>query len=277
VALCKSLKKNCKCGWNVGYGKRQEKCPDCGADLHCGNDAVSGYSVCSKHGGPSPTHNFYGQGTLVNGTKSQFPITRLASTYNKMQKDGRVLSNRAAIEVIDTRIRQLADRIDLNDAPDRLARLYMLWGEYSDALAAGATIEILKLRGQLDAEFERANTDYAAWRQMFDGLDLRRKMVESEVKVLKEIHAIMTAEDAYELTGKLLAAVMRVVEDPRKMKQVQYEFTRIIGESGDNAGKGFGGEDWGGGGEEDVVDGPGEMDREEFLHPGDEERSETEG
>ena len=206
---------------------------------------------------------------MTTGSASSFPLTRLAAQYNKMRKDGQVLSNRAAIEVIDTRIRQLAERIDVNDAPDRLARLFTLWNEYQDAKGSGRSVEASQKEFALSQEFEKANTDYAAWRQMFEGLDLRRKMVESEVKVLKEIHAIMTAEDAYELSAKLLAAVMRVVDDPKKLKQVQYEFTRIIGESGDNASEGYGESDWESSGEENFVDGSGQVDREELLHSGD--------
>lgn len=207
---------------------------------------------------------------MENGSRSQFPLTRLASKYQMMKTDGRVLSNRAAIEVIDTRIMQLAERIDLNDAPDRMARLVKLWGEYVEALDSDRATEAHLARVKIDEQMEKAYHDYAAWEQMFQGLDVRRKMVESEIKVLKEIHSIMTAEDAYELTAKLLGAVMRVVDDPAKLKQVQYEFTRIIGESGDNAAKFSGGDDRGSGGEEDDEPGRGEMDREEFLHPGDE-------
>ena len=130
---------------------------------------------------------------------------------------------------------------------------------------------MLQKEKYLDDLFEKARTDYEAWNQMMMALDLRRKMVESEVKVLKEIKAIMTAEDAYELTAKLLAAVMRVVEDPKKLKQVQYEFTRLIGEPGDRAGKAVRGDDRGGGGEEGGGEGFGEVDQEGIPDPGDQE------
>ena len=74
--------------------------------------------------------------------------------------------------------------------------------------------------------------------QVFGALDVRRKMVESELKILKEIKAIITAEDAYELAAKLLAASMNVIgEDPKKLKRLQYEYTRIIGERSDLAGE----------------------------------------
>lgn len=207
---------------------------------------------------------------MTNGSGSQFPLTRLASKYNAMMKDGRVLSNRQSLEIVRTRIQQLADRIDINDAPDRMMKLAGLWEKYTDLLEHGRETEARLLVAEISEEFEKAYHDYAAWKQMFEALDLDRKMVESEVKVLKEIKAIITAEDAYELSAKLLAAVMRVVDDPKKMKQVQYEFTRIIGESGDNVATGYGDNDWGGGGEEIIEPGPGEVDREELLHPGDE-------
>ena len=76
---------------------------------------------------------------------------------------------------------------------------------------------MVKIEAALDAEFEKAYHDYAAWKQMFEALALDSKMVESEVKIVKEIKAIITAEDAYELSAKLLAAVMRVVDDPKKI------------------------------------------------------------
>lgn len=204
---------------------------------------------------------------MTTGSGSSFPLTRLAAKYNQMRQDGRVLSNRAAVEVIDERIVQLAERIDVDEAPDRVAKLHEQWQDYINALDGGRVMESTLARRDLENTFDRIYHDYAAWNQMMTALDLRRKMVESEVKVLEKIKAIMTAEDAYEMTAKLLAAVMNVVEDPKKLKQVQYEFTRIIGESGDRTSKKDGADDWGGGGEETDQPGPGEVDRTELLYP----------
>jgi hypothetical protein len=229
--------------------------------MHCGKDAVQGYGHCFVHGGPNPSKNFYGLGTMTTGAGSSFPLTRLAAKYNQMRNNGRILSNRAAVEIIDDRILQLAERIDVEDAPDRLNSLYTLWQEYTSARDDGRTTEASIKRKALDNLFDKARTDYEAWNQMMLALDLRRKMVESEVKVIKEIKAIMTAEDGYELVAKLQAAVLRVVEDPKKLMQVQYEFSRIIGESGDRASETSGRDAWGGGGEEVIESGPGEVYR----------------
>lgn len=249
-----------------------EKCAHCGGDMKCQNEEVAGYGKCVNHGGPAPSRNFYGIGTLKNGKASRFQVVRLAARYNEMQTNGQLLSNRASVDILDHRIRQLLERVDFDEAPDRLKRLNELWQEFQSARRMAREVEAVQLEKQIDDEFEKVYHDYAAWKQIFEAMDLRGKQVEREVKVLKEIKAIMTAEDGYELVTKLLAATMRVVgDDPRKMKQVQYEFTRIIGESGTNIVEGHG-EDVGGDGASDGGEaGSGDVDQEEFLHPGDEE------
>lgn len=158
----------------------------------------------------------------------RFPLLKLAEKYRKMQRDGRLLSNRSSIEIVRGRIEQLAQRIDFNEAPDRLERLQKLWTEFRETQNGADKIVI---QHQLDEEFEKAYHDYAAWQQMFQAIDLDRKLVESEVKVVEKIKAILTAEDAYELVAKILAIILRVFpEDPRKLRQVQFEFMKLVGD-----------------------------------------------
>lgn len=238
--------------------------------MHCGNAAVPGYTLCKHHGGPVPSRNFYGTGPMTNGNGSSFPLMRLAAKYNQQTRDGVLLSNRAAIDVIDMRIKQLLERVDVNEAPDRVAKLYKLWMEYKNT--EPGTTDHLLARKELDETFEKVYHDYAAWNQIFEALDLRGKSVEREVNALTKIRAVMTAEDGYQLSAKLLAAVIRVIgDDPKKLKQVQYEFSRIIGESSDHVTEGPDEDDRGSretvGGEA----GPGDMDQAELLHPRDQE------
>ncbi len=173
---------------------------------------------------------------------SNFPLVRLSAKYKQMQKNGRLLSNRASIEVIRHRIEMLADRIDMNEAPDRLGRLAALWQQYQEARKSPAPLEragAIAIEAKLEAEFEAAATDYAAWKQIMEAIDLDRKLVESEVKIAKDIHAMLSAEDAYELAAKLLGAITSAVNStagiPEKargvfLKRVQWEFAKIVGD-----------------------------------------------
>jgi len=176
----------------------------------------------------------------MSGVDSKFQIARLAAKYNEMENDGRILSNRRSLEVIRTRIQQLAERIDLNQDPMRLAKLQELWQDYRAQRLVGDELEARKTAILIDAEFEAAYHDYMAWQQMFEALELDRKMVESEVKIAKEMKAILTAADAYELAAKLLASIIEaasslILDDNIRgkfLKRIQYEFARLIGDRG---------------------------------------------
>lgn len=167
---------------------------------------------------------------MKTGKGSSHPLTRLAASYNEMQNDGRLLSNRRSLDVVRMRIQQLSERINFQDAPDRFKKVARLWALYRQNLATDRRIEAEGIALEIDAQFEAAYQDYAAWEQMMMAIDLDRRLVESEVKVAKDLHAMLTSEEAYELVAKLLAAVLRVVSDPRQLKAIQYEFTRITGD-----------------------------------------------
>ena len=168
---------------------------------------------------------------MTTGKGSSFQITRLAAKYNEMQKDGRLLSNRHSVGIIDHRVMQLVERIDANDAPDRLNKLQKLWNEMRDLEARQNDVEASLVKKEIDEQFAKAREDYLVWEQMFNVLDVRRKMIDSEVKIAREMHAIMTAEDGHELVKKLLASVLEVVNDPNQLKAIQYEFARLIGDT----------------------------------------------
>lgn len=280
---CSADKDFCReCGKHVYKKDRKEKyvCPYCGANTQCRHRRVKFYETCKFHGAPRVEKNYYGGGSEFKMNQSQFPITRLASRYQKMKRDGRFLSNRESINLIRQRMVQLMDRIEENKDPDRVQTLFKLWERFKEADA----LDAFTLKKQIDAEFQKAYDDYKSWDQMERFLDLDRKMVESEVKIAKDLRAIMTAEDAYQLTAKIWASVIDAVRqaevtDKKKseiLKRIEYEIVNIIGdesretESGDEVVEGTFDEVFGGS-EEAGVSRPSGLDGDELLHPRDEE------
>lgn len=227
---CNALVSTCReCGKH--YGKDKTNPCECGADRSCDKPAVPGYNFCSSHGGPSPSRNFYGRGRgMTTGAGSSFPITRLAAKYNEMKKDGKILSNRHSIEIIRHRVEQLIERIDMNDAPDRLNQLNKLWVKIRDAERGGRPEEATVLKTKMDDLFASAREDWISWEQMFNALELDRKMVESEVKIAKDIQAIITVDEAYKMIAEINAIIISVVNDPIILKRIQYELAKMIGE-----------------------------------------------
>ena len=158
-------------------------------------------------------------------------LKKTAQGYAKIMASNQVLSNRMAINLIDQRVMQLIERIDVGEAPERMKNLYAQWQALEDAKKYQRQAEIVVLTKTINAEFEKAYHDYAAWNQMIEVLDLRRKHVDSEIKVIKEMKAILTAEQAYKLVAKLMAVCIRLIKDPKLLRQINVEFSRIIGEN----------------------------------------------
>ena len=166
----------------------------------------------------------------MSGAGSSFAITRLAAKRNDLRKNGVYLSNQRSIEIVRGRIEQLVERIDKNKAPDRLKILAKLWKEFrvKERTPEGPFVAVL-----IDKAFEAAFHDYAAWEQMFDVLRLDKDLIESEVKIVKDMHAMLSAEDAYTLVADIFGVIMNIEDDPVKLKRYQYELTRLIGERSD--------------------------------------------
>lgn len=234
--VCQGLRSNCKkCGkhWSKYDPERHSAkvCPVCGESRACGKQAVRGYRFCELHGGPNPKNNFYGLGVgLTTGASSGFPLTRLAAKYQEMQKNGALLTNRKSIDVVRKRLEELLERVDARDMGERVAALHDLWQKHKEYDAHGEDLKLLETRQALDEEFEKVYHDYRSWEQIMDVIDLDRKLVESEVKVAKDMHAIMTAEEAFEMIAQIFGIILRLEDDPIKLKAYQYELTRLVGD-----------------------------------------------
>lgn len=169
----------------------------------------------------------------MTGAGSNSRLVRLASKHIELEQDGRWLSNRHSMAIVWERVSQLVERIEENQDPQRLAKLYKLWQDFRDMDQQGNRVEAIKLKGQIDLEFERVYHDYNSWSQLFEAIELYRKMTESEVKIAKDLKAMMTAEDGIELVSQLLAVVIQVVNEPVQLKRIIYEFRKIVGDTAD--------------------------------------------
>ena len=239
---CLGLVRSCqKCRKWIPRSNDGYECPRCGADVRCKFRKVKGYDFCPSHGAPNPDKNFYGKGKFV-AEDSNFRLTRLADKYSGLMRDGRYLSTRHSLEIVRNRVVELLQRIEKSEAPERLAAIKKLWERFQRA----DPLDKIQLAKEIDEELEKAYHDYASWNQVFVALDLDRKLVESEVKIEKDLHSILTAEDAYQLYAKFFAAVIDAVrqsmdfKDPagkaKILKRIEYEITRIIGEGAEPAG-----------------------------------------
>lgn len=154
----------------------------------------------------------------------------IAKKYQVILRNGAVMSNRHSVDLIDQRVLQLLERVDHGDVPERMGALYSLFQDVKAAQGKNEA-EMYAALSAMDNVFESVYHDYKAWEQIVEILDMRRKLIDSEIKVVKDLKAILTAEQAKNLVGKLLAVCLEEVKDPKALRRINYRFSKLIGEN----------------------------------------------
>lgn len=274
--ICEYLKDKCpQCSRYFRRDERYIDCPDCGASRKCGSYAVKGQKYCVKHGGKANLKAKYEPikgSAIVTGKNSKSIIANLASKYVEMGKSGPLVSNRKTLSILDARITELLDRIEEGYSVQRIKTIVSAWETLKESVP-GLRMwvkESKKASGAyntLDSEVDKAFHDYESWQQIGEFFNLRSKISKDEMSILKDMRALITAEDAYDLVAQLLAATITVLGDvpdgPKYIQSIHREFARILGEpSLEQASRG----------EQEIIDiTPVRVDTTELLHPRDDE------
>jgi hypothetical protein len=199
--------------------------------------------------------------------------TNLAQKYLDIKANPEYASLAPLDTIITGRLMELVERVAKEDYPNRIEEFFKAWDDFKRThpmieqyfhtdSAKKAYNRLEELR---DANFH----DYEAWKQIIQLADEKRKLSESRMKILKDMKALMSADEVYELSAKLLASVTKVIDDPRIIQAIRYEFAKILGD-------GHIEEPPKGGGE--VIDlEPSGMDRGQILHTGDAESPDLQG
>ena len=239
MSKCIQLTKWCKkCDRRFENHEQMVHCPECGESRNCGNRPMAGFDRCCHHGGPQPQHGYYGRKgnkfsmTSNKGTTS--PLNQVATKYLEIQSDPQAQTLRPLHSILNSRLMVLLERVKTNDSSSRMGKVLQLWKRFKKwhpKLAQyffGA--ESTKAFNDLDAELEATYHDYEAWREIYTLIDEKTKVSVAEMKILKDMKALISAEDVHDLVGQVLASVAKVVNDPTKLEQIRYELAAIIGD-----------------------------------------------
>jgi hypothetical protein len=204
--------KRCK-AWSLRNGRQ------------CGSLCMVGKEVCYQHGGASP----YGIASpnWVHGRSSKYLPVRMHETYLASMGDKELLALRHEISVIDARIDDLFQRVDIGESGH-------LWLKTKEALLLlrkvlikWDTNKLHELLIELDDLTKDGITDYSAWNEIGMQIELRRRLVETERRRLVDMQQMITAEDAANYLTAITLAVRENVSDPTILGRIQTAFNRI--------------------------------------------------
>jgi hypothetical protein len=192
----------------------------------CKNAAVTGSTRCRMHGGKTPRGAALPQ--TKHGRYSKDLPTHLGARFLAAQSDPDLLNLNAEISLVDTRVGDLLQRVDIDGA----GALWLSLGGIVDDLEAFFDEEDMEGIEQgitrLKQLIRRAKDDAEAWNQIYPLVEQRRKLVESEGKRRKDMQDMITSEKAMLLVTSLVDTVRKHVHDRDTLAAISADLARLL-------------------------------------------------
>lgn len=185
---------------------------------------------CRMHGGSSPVG--IAHPSTKHGRYSEHLPTRLAERYITAQADPDLLNLQHEISLVDTRLSELLERIDVDGAGALWGKLSWLHGDMLQALKDDDLDELESCVKRFGEVITQASADKQAWDAIYPVIEQRRKLVESEQKRRVAMQDMITSEQAMVLIGRITGAVRRHVSDPRTLAAIAAELGTVIAADG---------------------------------------------
>lgn len=193
----------------------------------CKRHAKPGSTKCKIHGGDTPvgiasTH-------FKTGKYSKHLPQGLLDIYNDVQSDENLLSVRGDVELLDVLIRAKLVNLDTGESA---AHWDALLKNIIKARKAYKSEDYGGLEEQLDemeALADKRRLHYATEQEISAQLEQRRKLVDTENKIILSKENAVTTEQAMLLVSALLASVKANVSDPAALNRIQADFVQYVG------------------------------------------------
>jgi hypothetical protein len=202
---------------------------DCGAKTKrngpCKQPAMPN-GKCWLHGGKSPRGLAHPRTT--HGRYSKDLPTRLAGRFEDALNDPQLGMLQSELALLDTRIGEMITGLDTEQYGS-------LWGEVAQArnnikrameTGKGRTLE--DAYNHLDSIVESAQSDIETWDKIFELIEQRRKLVDSERKRQMDLQQVITTEQSMLLVTTLIRAVTEHVTDKRQLAAISNEIRTVI-------------------------------------------------
>jgi hypothetical protein len=196
----------------------------------CKRRAVAGKRVCTVHGGLTPMG--IASPHYKDGRYSKALPARLAAKYEEARTDPDLLALREEVSLLDTRLADLISRADTGESGAIWAALQDAYADLQaaqrikDAVVRG--IKLSEVLGTIGELIIRGHTDYAAWNEIGQMLEQRRRLVESERRRLVEMQQMVTTERAMVLLAAVVGIIKEHVQDRSTLSAISNGITNLI-------------------------------------------------
>jgi hypothetical protein len=194
----------------------------------CGSWPVKGRTRCRMHGGKtlvgtaSPNYR--------SGRYSTYVPTGLRARYEQAHTDPDLLSLRSELALVDARLGDLLSRVTTGESGQLWMDLRKAHRAFTRARLAQDVHQMSVALAKQELIIESATQDHAAWAEIAELIEQRRKLAESESKRLVALQYVLTHEQALLFMHRLVDIITQHVPDKKALSAIIVDLQQIAGE-----------------------------------------------
>lgn len=202
----------------------------CGAKTRSGEPcrqwAVRGRERCRMHGGKQP-RGLAHPGTKTGRFSKDLP-TRLLAQYEAALDDPDMIALHEELALVTAREGDLLGRVDTGEAGAHWRGIRDALADFrraqrrDDAPAAAAALR------EMERLTDLGIADYQAWAELFDTIEARRRLADTERRRLEAMQQVITTERAMLLVAALVDTVRRHVDDRQVLGAIGRDLARLV-------------------------------------------------
>ena len=193
----------------------------------CGNYKMHGMDVCRMHGGKS-----------LRGAKSPRAKTLKYSKYvpdklllklAQAETDDELIEMRAEMALLDTRIMQLLERLETDEAGKRWKAAQEAYREVDKHWRLHDRVNVEISLERLKEAIIDGRSDYEAWEDIQNVIRLRRQLAQTQHKRETEMGQLVTIAQALNLVTRVFGIVTEVWSGDPKLDVFKQRVRAVLG------------------------------------------------
>lgn len=194
----------------------------------CCQFVSAGMKVCHYHGGATPSG--LNASRFKTGRYSRWLPKRLMDRYQEALNDEKALAQREEIALMESRAKDLLQRVDSGESGALMKELRKHVAEYEKASRSRREDKydtMSDVLAELFSAIKRAQADYKIWDEIAKVVNQTTRLRESERRYMVEQHEMYSAEEVRIMMVAVGDVIKREVKDQIAVQAVAREIAKL--------------------------------------------------
>jgi|GEM_PF-4574428 len=162
------------------------------------------------------------------GKYSKYLPSRLLESYTNAKDDPEILSLNDDIALTEARVTDVLQRVDANESGAMWDELSRLSKEIKLARKSGDPVLVEDLFDQMLKLIDKGKGDRENWREIGDLMERKRKLSESQLKLLVTKQEFISRQQAVAMISLITNAIKESVSDPKEKRQIMSALQQLM-------------------------------------------------